>query len=217
MRWMMILFLVPAACGGETEKEPKATEKTKTEEPKQKEAPTKKKKLDSNGHGFAVTVVRGKGGRDLVLVEEASGRETNLGRIMPGRVVAPGHTWTWSPDGKALVFRRIELADTSQGYRSTLWHLNLAAPEPNRIAEGLSPVFSPDGARLAWIAYAEGNRRDLFVAGADGSNPKPLGVQEEIYVNIIGKPVFRWSEDGSSITFPTGAGKQTGEATVDVP
>jgi len=127
---------------------------------------------------------------------------------------------TWSPDGKRLVYYR---AGVKEGEVTTLElvALDLASgrhsvlvskvPAPRKTPandeiqinlngrfdvaqEALSAAWSPDGSRLAYVAY-EGQDMSLWVANGDGSSPRPLLPK--------GKLAFRpaWSPDGSQIAY----------------
>ena len=97
-----------------------------------------------------------------------------------------------APDG-SLVFVR------GRGPTSDLW-LRTAAGEERRLTEEagaeLSPTFSPDGQRVAYVREREG-RRELRILWVDG---------EADSVVVDDRPVAHpaWSPDGSRIAFTTG-------------
>ncbi len=100
---------------------------------------------------------------------------------------------SWSPDGKYLL--------SNSGGRLFRFAVDGAASAPEPIA--LDPSldcnndkgFSPDGKRLAFSAssHASGGSQ-VYVAGADGSNPKML-------VSVAPSYFHGWSPDGKFLAF----------------
>jgi Tol biopolymer transport system component len=84
----------------------------------------------------------------------------------------------WAPDGSRVVF------SSGGGYGVgswSLWQAGVDGSSPARILQSragmldlLSPVFSPTGDRLAFVARGEDNSEDIFIASADGSDVSPL-------------------------------------------
>src|SRR3990172_12898469 len=60
---------------------------------------------------------------------------------------------------------------------------------------GISSVYSPDGSMIAFLSSTLHTPADLWVMKADGSQAKRLTTR--------GGQEFRWSQDGSSISFTT--------------
>ncbi len=60
----------------------------------------------------------------------------------------------------------------------------------------VSPTYSPDGSRLAWVSDSSG-REEIWVAPADG------GPAERITDIDALKPGFSWSPDGKTLAFTT--------------
>lgn len=60
---------------------------------------------------------------------------------------------------------------------------------------GWSPVYSPDGSKIAFLSSTLHTPPDLWVMNADGSNPKRLTRR--------GASGFRWMADGKAIQFST--------------
>lgn len=98
-------------------------------------------------------------------------------------------TGTWmsvdvSSDGKQLVFDLL----------GDIYTLPIEGGEAQAIASGVAwqiqPRFSPDGTRIAYCSD-EGGGDNLWVAGIDGSDPKP--VTKESF-RLINSPA--WSPDG---------------------
>ncbi|HYH59228.1 MAG TPA: DPP IV N-terminal domain-containing protein [Thermoleophilaceae bacterium] len=105
------------------------------------------------------------------------------------RVLAQGRFPAFSPDGQKIVF------GDPQGNVTVM---NADGSEQTDLAPGAFPAFSPDGQQ---IAYSYDN--DIFVMGADGSNPTRLTnraattVFPERAFNTA--PIF--SPDGQTIVF----------------
>jgi Tol biopolymer transport system component len=84
------------------------------------------------------------------------------------------------------------------------WDLFMAAPDGSGVrrltddrAEDLSPDWSPDGRQIVHTRCESGaDSCDLFVIGADGSNPTPL-----TDTPWISETRPRWSPDGTRILF----------------
>lgn len=102
-----------------------------------------------------------------------------------------------SPDDQKVVF------SWNRTGQWEIYELPLGAPvPPHQITVGpggkFAPVYSPDGARLAYAVDFDGSERyRLFVlALADG---KPLDLAPDISHDIM--PHFAWSPDGSEIAF----------------
>jgi Tol biopolymer transport system component len=85
----------------------------------------------------------------------------------------PGHP-TWVPGGQRLAFDDGDFVDTPQG-------IFTVAPDGSDrrllIGNARQPAFSPDGSKLAYVAYRPWEFDGLFVAGADGSSPRALAPQ----------------------------------------
>jgi eukaryotic-like serine/threonine-protein kinase len=106
----------------------------------------------------------------------------------------------WSPDGRYLLFDRID----DQHSRYSFWALELgtapAAAVPLREVPGMRPraVFSPDG---RWVAYQsdESGVPEIYV---DRFEPQS-GARRQISVG--GGRFPRWGEDGSEVLYSWGS------------
>jgi TolB protein len=118
---------------------------------------------------------------------------------------------SWSPDGKRLIIAALSPADQR-------WHLFITDAEgrgAKRVSQGprlyAAPTFSPDGKRIAYVAYPEGykgvdsRRLELFIADANGDNERRL-----TYDNVRDhRPIF--SPDGRLIAFETETDREKGK------
>ncbi len=90
----------------------------------------------------------------------------------------------WSPDGAALAFVRIdETAPRAEdgGVPWTIVALDLSSGEQRVLALGDGtpiprPVWSPDGAEIAYVTSATGGKPDIYVVATAGGVPRPLQV-----------------------------------------
>ncbi len=93
-----------------------------------------------------------------------------------------------------LVFAKL-LTD-SDVYRFETERPTETAPVLASTSQEGSPQFSPDGRSVAFESEQSGDSHDIWLADADGTNPKPLTHGPGLYQ---GSP--RWSPDGARIAF----------------
>jgi hypothetical protein len=93
---------------------------------------------------------------------------------------APGGAADWSPDRARIVF------ESAQNGEAGVSVMNADGSSPVRLASGLTPVWSPDGRRIAFVGAGS-----VTVMNADGSDPIAL------------TPGYApaWSPDGTQIAF----------------
>lgn len=105
------------------------------------------------------------------------------------RVIATGETRRWSvpkdfianpsgwfPDGTHLLVTRLE----GPMRKPSLWKLSLLGGDPRRLIDNGGPgSVSPDGTRIGFVAFIPYWGSEIWVMGADGSNPHRIAVATE--------------------------------------
>jgi Tol biopolymer transport system component len=104
-----------------------------------------------------------------------------------------------SPDGKSILFELV----------GDLYTIPFAGGEAHRLTSGMAfnsqPRYSPDGKKIAFLSD-RGGSENVWIADADGSNPKQLSQDEQ---SEFASPV--WTPDGNYVMasrftqFPIGA------------
>ena len=116
---------------------------------------------------------------------------------------------SWSPDGHYVAYVASPSGDRT---RSSISFLSLAdystqeitSPPPGYLDR--SPMFSPDGKRLAFIrSTIAGVSNDIYVMSTSGGNPKRLTFDRR---PIMGSPA--WTGDSREIVFSSDRGVATG-------
>lgn len=151
--------------------------------------------LSPDASRLIYAVLQADGSYDLYLMELDGTRSVANDLLLGG----PGSLTdtSWSPDGTQLLVR-----SSVGGEGARIFLLNLASGSLQRLIDNASnPGWSPDGSRVVFVSYrreAPGNA-DVFVANADGSEPRPIvdTGADDYYPS--------WSPDGSMIAFTSKA------------
>jgi len=146
--------------------------------------------------GNAVYLIPALGGEERKLVQFTKGKMGGTGGLTVSRI-------SWSPDGKLLAFSGSE-SDASP----VVWVVPTEGGEPRPITKPLtvtfgggggdsSPVFSPDGTKLAFIRAHDLFSRAVLVQEMSGATPR--GDPHEItgYEESFG--AIDWAADGHSL------------------
>ena len=131
-----------------------------------------------------------------------------------GSEIGDGFNSSLSPDGRRLALSRF--TDGTPDRTADIWLLDLARGVASRFTShpmfDLTPVWSPDGNRLAFSSNrtrADGSSGsfDVYVKAATG-----LGTEDRLVGHDRGDPPSDWSPDGRFILY----NRQTGDAGHDI-
>jgi Tol biopolymer transport system component len=150
------------------------------------------------GRGFAVARADGSKNHEIA---------PNVPGAWPPDEIYPPVAWT--ADGQHLAFAdRAPITDPQGG---GIYSVNVDDESDRRllVAGASEPAFSPDGSKLAYLAFSDGGRFEgVYIAAADGSNPRVLAVSTDAFTAPLLTPT--WSPDGQSIAFLRGNGNHDG-------
>jgi dipeptidyl aminopeptidase/acylaminoacyl peptidase len=112
----------------------------------------------------------------------------------------PSSPFSWSPDGKTILFVKVESAYSGDGQKRTIQILNVAdgsyKPLTQRTRFEAFPNLSPDGSKISYW-YKKGNVNgsinELWVTDATGGEGKPVSAQlnRDLYLSA-------WMPDNKS-------------------
>lgn len=135
--------------------------------------------------------------RTGVFIAKADG--TNLQKISG----AAKHAFSpvWSNDGKRIFFG----ADTADEKESDIFSVKKDGSDliqlTKNAGQNTAPSISPDGSKIAFMSKRNGEKYQIFVMKADGSNVKKLTNDPTVsFCNPV------WSKDGKKIVYYTDKG-----------
>jgi dipeptidyl aminopeptidase/acylaminoacyl peptidase len=101
-----------------------------------------------------------------------------------------------SPDGSRIIYTRRFVNRAQDRWETALWIMNVDGSENRFLTKGGSPIWSPDGTRIAYIADGEPKGAQIFVRwmNAEGATSQVSRVEQN--PSDIG-----WSPDGKWIGF----------------
>ena len=133
-------------------------------------------------------------GRPLVIQDLASGSRD----IVPGTEYGVNITPEFSPDGKTLAYAHGDENGTDIYLYDAARRCCVSRLTVGRFYDNLSPTWSPDGGRIAFISTRAGSPQ-LYVMSADGSNQEALAHFDFGSTGQTNGP--EWSPDGQSVVF----------------
>lgn len=111
-------------------------------------------------------------------------------------------TFDWSPpDGNSITYNTITLVTNATQFSSALWTINADGGHKQQLTYGnldSSPVFSPDGDRIAFTSQSRAPPSSLFVMNSDGTDLVGLAPG---YLNF---DTVQWSPDGKNLAVSNG-------------
>ncbi len=149
-------------------------------------------------------------GRKIAFVSDANGGQvismmnpdgSGVEALSPATVHAIHPSW--APDSASVLYCTTDDLDPPRKNESDIYRVDVATHAVSKLITGginTYPVMSPDGRRIAFRKILDGSNSEVFVADADGSNPR----------NLTHDPAFdgwpAWSPDGTRIAFASNRG-----------
>lgn len=101
-----------------------------------------------------------------------------------------------SPDGSQIVYTRRRVNKMTDKIDSEIWVMTAAGMRNRMLVKGSSPIWSPDGERLAYTAKGAGDKPQVFVRWMDAE----ANTTQVTHVEYAPGGVS-WSPDGARIAF----------------
>ena len=101
-----------------------------------------------------------------------------------------------SPDGRQIVYARRYVNKIEDRWDSALWIMNADGSHNRMLGKGASPVWSPDGTRIAYLAEGEPRGTQIFVRYMDAE-----GATSQVTHADQGPTDVKWSPDGKWLGF----------------
>lgn len=144
--------------------------------------------------GRKIAYVRVKDGSKVVFMMNSDG--TAAEPITPAGQSAIHPSFT--PDGRRILYSTDDDLRPPEKNESEIYSIDIATKEVRTLVSGgvnTFPVMSPDGRKIAYRKIVGDMNSEVFVADADGKNPRNL----TNHWTFEGWP--QWSPDGSMIAF----------------
>jgi dipeptidyl aminopeptidase/acylaminoacyl peptidase len=101
-----------------------------------------------------------------------------------------------SPDGSQVIYTRSWVNKLKDSWDSALWIMNADGTRNRFLTKGSSPLWSPDGTRIAYLTEGEPSGTQIFVRymDAEGATTQVTRVSET-------PGSLHWSPDGKNLAF----------------
>jgi dipeptidyl aminopeptidase/acylaminoacyl peptidase len=127
----------------------------------------------------------------------------------PQKPFGGAEDFVWSPDSKGLVYvckkkfgKEYAVSTNTDLYYYEVANGNTTNWTANMMGYDMSPMFSPDGKRIAWTSMArdgfEADKTDLYIMDLSKKEPFKVNMTGHWDNTVEG---FRWDNDGSKIYF----------------
>jgi dipeptidyl aminopeptidase/acylaminoacyl peptidase len=101
-----------------------------------------------------------------------------------------------SPDGAHIVYQRQWIDAVNDREESSVWIMGADGSRNRYLVDGSSPVWSPDGSRIAYVAPGEPEGPQIFVRWMDDE-----GAVSQVTRVTESPSNLEWAPDGESIAF----------------
>jgi dipeptidyl aminopeptidase/acylaminoacyl peptidase len=101
-----------------------------------------------------------------------------------------------SPDGKQLVFARRWVDKQNDRWESSLYIMNVDGSRARKLTDGSSPIWSPDGTRIAYLHRGEPSGTQIFVRWMDAE-----GATTQVTRLTESPTDLTWTPDGKQLAF----------------
>jgi Tol biopolymer transport system component len=78
-----------------------------------------------------------------------------------------------SPDGSQIIYARNWVDKVNDRRESSIYIMNVDGSRARRLLNGSSPIWSPDGTRIAYTATGEPSGSQIFVPGRKSGDGTP--------------------------------------------
>ena len=161
-------------------------------------------------------------GKEIAFLRDHPGGGTNVYSVLPAgggerkrsdiRIAGgPSARIAWSPDQRWIVGRLDSAEDLARNGSWALYLIPLGSGTPRRLTDAkapdidLSPTFSPDGRRLAYVACTNFSGRNCHVSVLElGADHTPAGSPRQLAIARQNRSIA-WSRDGASVVYDTNA------------
>jgi Tol biopolymer transport system component len=137
------------------------------------------------------------GKAQLLTIPSSGGAETRIAEFPAAESEQPAPVLSWSHDGRTLATviggekqpAAIALISVANGA------VRRVTTPPQGSDGDWSPAFSPDGSKLAFARGSAGERQDLYLADANGANPKRITFDDSAVRGIA------WAANGDDLIY----------------
>ncbi len=160
--------------------------------------------------GRSVAYTRFEEGRGPVVIRELSTRAV---RTVPSTSAGLNYAASFAPDGRTIAFTRSDENGTDIFSANIADQCCVRRLTAGRFADNLSPTFSSDGNRIAFISTRAGPPQ-VYVMAADGTGQELLAPFDFGVTGSSNGP--EWSPDGATVAFHRDVERQPQIFVVDV-